>query len=150
MLRIYYSLQAAAAQASQGGHVGTAGSAGSGSGGSSSAASGTPSGLYSASGGYGYGGSSSGAFSGGSGVSGGYGGGYAGPTGVSFGIPTSDVVPNLAAGIPGSFPNVHSRYGGDQGVAFASGSVGPNGVQQSAAVYPENPVSTSVSRPFLK
>lgn len=84
--------------------------------------------LHGSSGGFGGSASSSG---GGGGYGGGYGGAFAGPT------------PNAGAnsdGSSGSVPNLFSRFG-DSGAAFASGSVGPDGVQQSAVVYPENPVS---------
>lgn len=46
----------------------------------------------------------------------------------------------MSGGATGAAPTLFSRLG-DQRVAYASGSIGADGVQQSAAVYPENPVS---------
>lgn len=123
-----FSLQSIASQAGQagtaGGTVGTgAGSAVPASGGSS-------------------------ALSGGTGFGGAYGGGFAVPNGAG-GYGAS--VPNADGGVipSGSVPNLFSRFG-DQGVAFASGSVGLDGVQQTAAVYPENPVSKHVGKLYLE
>ncbi|XP_030756147.1 keratin, type I cytoskeletal 9 isoform X2 [Sitophilus oryzae] len=59
---------------------------------------------------------------------GGYGGGFSGPDGQSF--------------------SFSGPIGADSGAAFASGSIGPGGGFQTAAVYPENPASPNVNTRF--
>lgn len=101
-----------------------------------------PAGTAGATAGAGSGGGS--AFSGGSGFGGAYGGSIGAPSGVGGYGASVPNVGDTASGTSGSVPNLFSRFG-DQG-AFASGSVGPDGVQQTAAVYPENPVSYHVRK----
>lgn len=67
----------------------------------------------------------------------GYGGGYSG--GQSFGG-------SFSGGYPGGagfqfIPGVGANFGSGADGASAFGSIGPDGIQQKASIFPENPVS---------
>ncbi|CAH1153726.1 unnamed protein product [Phaedon cochleariae] len=88
------------------------------------------------------GGFPSGAYGGGGGGGAAYGGGNGGAFGVSFGGPDGGgfAFPGAAGGGFGPGP-------GGEG-AFASGVIGPDGVQQTASVFPENPNAPNVNTRF--
>nr|XP_023016071.1 keratin, type II cytoskeletal 2 epidermal isoform X4 [Leptinotarsa decemlineata] len=94
-----------------------------------------PNGLNTRSGfGNSYGTSYSGSF--GTGTNGGGGAAFSGFPGPDAG---AFVFPDISAG--GSF-------GPDSGAAFASGSVGPGGIHQTASVFPENPNVPNINTRF--
>ncbi|XP_060537316.1 heterogeneous nuclear ribonucleoprotein A1 isoform X1 [Cylas formicarius] len=66
---------------------------------------------------------------------GGYGGGFAGPDGSGFSFA------GPIGGGAGTGPGL-------DGSALASGSIGPGGVQQTAAVFPENPNAPNINTRF--